>query len=129
MERLTPREVDDLLCQLALRSAEHADSILDLRELLLQGGHPGKCVRCFFTISHSFVNEQDAGILALRNWLERNVELAITADGCLLETIPFHPQPGVDLETYCRTAIRLVRLDRAYRQHAITIRFRYREAA
>lgn len=129
MERLTPREVDELLSLLAPRSARHADSLLDLRDLLRNGGHPGKCVRCFFTISQSLADDTDAGVTSLRNWLERNIELTVSTGTRVLETIPFRPSPGVDLETYCRNTIRTIRFDRAYRHRAITIRFRYREAA
>ena len=128
MERLTLREIDQLLSLLSPRAAGHADAILDLRELLRNGGHPGKCVRCFFTIAQS-LDEPDQGIEALRKWLERNVELAVSTGTRLLETIPFRPQPDADLETYCRNTIRSIRLDRSYRHRAITIRFRYRQAA
>ncbi len=129
MERLTPHEVDELLSLLTPHTAKHADSILDLRELLLQGGHPGKCVRCFFTLSQSLAGTPNDGVARLRRWLERNIELSVTANGKCLETIPFRSHPGTDLETFCRNAIRNIRLDRAYRQRAITIRFQYRAAA
>jgi hypothetical protein len=129
MERLTLREIDELLSQLSPRAADHADAILDLRELLRDGGHPGKCVRCFFTIAQSLADTPDHGVEALRKWLERNVELTVSAGAKLLETIPFRPQPDADLETYCRITIRSIRLDRSYSHPAITIRFRYRQAA
>ncbi len=129
MERLTPQEVNDLLTRLVPAAAGQADSLLDLRELLLSGGHPGKCVRCFFQISQAIEHQDDAGVGMLRRWLERHIELGVSSGPLRLETIPFRPAPGMDLETYCRQTIRNIRMDRAYRHRAITIRFQYREAA
>ena len=122
-------EVDELLSELAPYANQHTDEILNLRDTLLSGGHPGKCVRCFFTICQSAGFNSKTGISTFASWLERNIELTVSSGSRLLETLPLNISQGEDLESYCRNMIRGIRMDRSYAQNCITIRFRYRDAA
>ena len=51
--RKSYEEIDEILKPLAPVLAREADAILDLRELLVSQGHPGKCVKCFFSLDEA----------------------------------------------------------------------------
>ncbi len=119
--------MDHLLTAIVPRTPEGADHLLDLRELLMNRGHPGKCVRCFFALLGDL--HAPGALRPLRHWLEENIEVTVSIDGRTVETLLFHLSPDDSLEGYCQRTIRTVREDRAYHQPTITLGFRYREPA
>lgn len=122
-------DIDKILKPLAANLAHEADSVLDLRDLLVSQGHPGKCVKCFFRIFEAAGREGAARLAPLRHWLEQNVLIAVRAGGRELETLPFTPQDHESLEDFCMRAIRVIRLDRGYSQQQLDLAFRYKTAA
>ena len=127
MQRQIPDEIDGLLATLIPTLSEEADLILDLRALLKERGHPGKCVRCFFELFELAGANARPRLRMLQAWLEKHVELHVTSKGEILETIPFTVKSHEGLEDFCRDAIQRVRMDRSYRHKKITIGFQYRE--
>jgi hypothetical protein len=122
-------EIDGLLLPLAPVLAKEADAILDLRDLLMSKGHPGKCVRCFFqlfTAAGSSARPQMAPLIA---WLEANLEIAVHADGKELETLPVKLGEDEDLEGFCIRSIEKVRFDRGFTARRVNLAFRYKAAA
>ncbi|MES2995576.1 MAG: hypothetical protein V4733_02075 [Verrucomicrobiota bacterium] len=122
-------EVDALLKPLAAALAREADAILDLRELLVRQGHPGKCVRCFFRLFEAAAPEVTPRLVPLRNWLEGNVEISLRGNGRELEAIPFRLRDEENLEDFCLRSIREVMLDRGYREKKLELGFRYKALA
>lgn len=119
-------EIDDLLAGAKARDAEEADLLLDIRETLLNRGHPGKCVNCFFSLVG---RKRERNHLApLRIWLEENVEIAVSRDEEVLEAIPVRLEGERSLNEFCHRAMEMVREDRAYGGEELRLRFRYREA-
>jgi hypothetical protein len=125
----TPAEIDGLLCPLGPFLAKEADTLLDLRELLMSNGHPGKCVRCFFQLFSAAGSEALPKLAPLRAWMEERLEISVRADGRDLETLPVTMRQGEDLEAFCLRSIRQVRLDRTYRVRRLDLSFRYKAAA
>jgi hypothetical protein len=124
-------EIDGLLLPLAPVLAKQADAILDLRELLISKGHPGKCVRCFFQL-FSAANSNTAAmprLAPLIAWLEKNLEISVRADGVELETLPVQLRGAEDLESFCIRSIEQVRLDRGYTARRVDMAFRYKAVA
>lgn len=121
-------EIDQLLATLAPVLANEADLLLDLRDLLKQRGHPGKCVRCFFELFEVAGENARIRLKQLQNWLERHVELRVSSKGETLETLPFAVRSHEGLEEFCRAAIQRIRMDRSYKHKKITIAFQYRDA-
>ena len=126
---LTLQEIDALLLPLAPSLAREADTILDLRELLMTKGHPGKCVRCFFRLFTSAGSESLPKLTPLREFLERHLEIAVRADGSELETLPVQLRQGEDLEDFCLRSMKQVRLDRTFQARRVDLAFRYKVAA
>lgn len=126
---LTPHEIDALLMPLAPSLAREADTILDLRELLMTNGQPGKCVRCFFRLFTAAGTDSLPKLTPLREFLERHVEIAVRADGSELETIPVKLRQGEDLEDFCMRSMKQVRLDRTYQAQRVDLAFRFKAAA
>ncbi|MCW1923490.1 hypothetical protein OKA05_13075 [Luteolibacter arcticus] len=126
---LSPQEIDALLLPLAPSLAREADTILDLRELLMSKGHPGKCVRCFFRLFNAAGVESMPKLTPLRDFMERYLEIAVRADGSELETIPVRLRQGEDLEDFCLRSMKQVRLDRTYQAQRVNLAFRYKAAA
>ena len=122
-------EIDGLLLPLAPVLAKEADAILDLRELLMSKGHPGKCVRCFFRLFTAAGLDAMPKLAPLQAWLEQNLEISVRADGKELETLPVTLRKGEDLEAFCLRSIRKVRLDRSYQARRLDLAFRYKVAA
>lgn len=118
---------DHLLTAVIPRTPEGADHLLDLRELLMTRGHPGKCVRCFFALLGDL--HAPGALRPLRHWLEKNIEVSVSIEGRVVESLRFQLQPSESLEDYCQRTIRMVREDRSYRDPAITLGFRYRDTA
>lgn len=122
-------EIDALLLPLIQKDIRDADAILDLRELLISGGHPGKCVRCFFRL---FDSETHAGfplLAPLRRWLEAHVEIVVESRSKALEAIPLSFSADENLEEFCHRNIRSIRMDRGYDARHISLKFRYKTAA
>lgn len=117
--------IDRALSGIEPTSSEGADLLLDLRQLLLDQGHPGKCVRCFFGLLGDL--RQPGALRPIRLWLERNLEIVVHAKHGELETLPLELSAAGDLEDFCQRAIRTVREDRAYRDRELTLRFRFRD--
>lgn len=126
--RAAVNEIDALLLPLIQQEIRDADAILDLRELLLTGGHPGKCVRCFFRLFNSETRKGFPLLTPLRRWLESNVEIAVTSGQTVLETLPLSFSAQENLEEFCQRSINHVRLDRGYDAKHIAMTFRYKAA-
>jgi len=124
---VTAAEIQKLLPTVAPTTSEGADMLLDLRELLLQGGHPGKCVRCFFGLLGDL--RQPGALLPLRHWLENHLEIEVSADGREIDVLPVRLDRAADLEGYCHKAMDIIRNDRAFDAAQIAMRFRYKCAA
>lgn len=125
----TLEEIDHLLRPLAPALAREADAILDLRELLVSQGHPGKCVRCFFRLFEAAGTEMQPRLAPLQAWLEKHVEIAVRSDGEELETLPFTVKDDKDLEGFCLRSIDQVRMDRGYDASRLQLAFRYKARA
>lgn len=126
---LTLPEIDALLMPLAPSLAREADTILDLRELLMTNGEPGKCVRCFFRLFTAAGTDSLPKLAPLREFLERHLEIAVRADGSELETLPVKLRQGEDLEDFCMRSMKLVRLDRTFQAQRVNLAFRFKAAA
>jgi hypothetical protein len=127
--RAAASEIDALLLPLIQQDIRDADTILDLRELLLSGGHPGKCVRCFFRLFDSGTSKGFPVLAPLRRWLETNVEIVVTSGARLLEALPLHFAGEENLEEFCQRSMQHVRMDRGYDAKQIGMKFRYKIAA
>lgn len=120
-------EVKSLLGSLIPKTPEGADLVLDLRELLLSKGHPGKCVRCFFGLLGDL--GQPAALLPLRHWLEENLEVEVSATGQEIERMPVKLDQARSLEMFCHKAMETVQMDRAFSYPQITMSLRYKQSA
>lgn len=126
---LTLQEIDALLLPLAPSLAKEADTILDLRALLMTKGQPGKCVRCFFRLFTAAGADSLPKLTPLRDFLERHLEIAVRADGSELETLPVKLRQGEDLEDFCLRSMKQVRLDRTFQAKRVDLAFRFKVAA
>lgn len=122
-------EIDRILRPLAPVLAKEADAILDLRELLVRQGHPGKCVRCFFRLFEAAGSTVESGLQPLLTWLERNVEISVREQDRELETLPFVLGTEQDLESFCLSSIARIRMDRSYQAKRLQLAFRYKALA
>lgn len=124
---MTTHELQKMLNTVAPTTSEGADFLLDLRELLLSRGHAGKCVRCFFGLLGDL--RQPGALKPLRHWLERHLEVEVSADGREIDVLPVRLDEAADLESFCHRAIDTVRFDRSFRDQRIALRFRYKTVA
>lgn len=122
---MTRIDLAKLFASVAPKTSEGADLVLDLRDLLLSRGHPGKCIKCFFGLLGEL--DRPGSLAPLRLWLEERVEIAVSAEGNLLETLPVDLGKGEDLDSFCNRLIGAIREDRAYTDRHIDLKFRYRE--
>lgn len=125
----TAQEIDEILLPLAPVLAREADAILDLRELLISQGHPGKCVRCFFRLFEAAGEDWRSSLALLQSWLEKNVEISIRRNGEELEALPFALKNDEDLEKFCLRSIDHVRMDRHFGEGPLMLAFRYKSRA
>lgn len=124
---MTAEQIKELLPTLAPATPEGADLLLDLRELLLREGHPGKCVQCFFGLLGDL---RQPGVLSpLRHWLESRIELEVSADGREIDVLPVQLGRAKDIENYCREVIGVLRNDRVFTAKNIAVRFRFKNSA
>lgn len=124
---MTPNQVQELLKTVTPSTSEGADFLLDLRELLLSDGHAGRCVRCFFGLLGDL--RQPGDLKPLRHWLERHLEVEVSAGGREIDVLPVRLDQAADLESFCHRAIDTVRFDRSFEDPRIAPRFRYKETA
>ena len=122
-------EIDRILRPLAQVLAKEADAILDLRELLVRQGHPGKCVRCFFRLFEAVGSEMQPQLAPLLAWLESKVEISVRSEEVELETLPFVLADNEDLESFCLRSIESIRMDRNYSGSRLQLAFRYKSLA
>jgi len=122
-------EIDHILRPLAPVLAREADAILDLRELLMNQGHPGKCVRCFFRLFEAAGSKMQPQLVPLQAWLEKHLEISVRSEGNELETLPFTLGKDDDLESFCLRSIEQVRMDRGYQSSRLQLAFRYKALA
>lgn len=125
----TPEQIDGLLLPLAPALAKEADALLDLRDLLISKGHPGKCVRCFFRLFAAAGSDALPMLAPLRAWMEENLEISVRADGAELESMPVKLRRQEGLEAFCLRSIQKVRMDRSYRARRLDLAFRYKAQA
>jgi len=121
---VTTSELQRLLASVTPTTSEGADLLLDLRELLLSDGHPGKCVRCFFGLLGDL--HQPGALTPLRHWLERHLEVEVSAAGRQLETLPVRLDGVASLESFCHRAIETIRHDRSFGDSRIELQLRYK---
>lgn len=121
---MQPEKFGQLLAQAKPLTPEGADLILDLRELLLNGGHPGTCVQCFFALLGNL--ERPSALSPLRHWLEKSLEVAVSINGETRETLPVSLSGSRNLVDYCEQVTDLIRNDRSYSENQIELTFRYR---
>ncbi|MEM9080016.1 MAG: hypothetical protein AAGC74_04920 [Verrucomicrobiota bacterium] len=121
---MTTTEVNQLLAPARPLNSTGADLLLDLRDLLLQSGHPGECVQCFFALLNNLESPQS--LSALKDWLETHLEIALRIDGQTQETLPIRLGTSQSLHDYCHRVIDLVRHDRAYLADRVALTFQYR---
>lgn len=124
-----PSEIDLLLAPLAPVLAKEADTLLDLRELLANRGHPGKCVRCFFKLFGAAGSEDRPRLRPLISWMKEHLEISVSGDGSSLEILPVDLKPDEDLESFCFRTIKSVRMDRSYAAKRLRLAFRYKRLA
>ncbi len=117
-----------MLRPLAPVLSREADALLDLREALVHQGHPGTCVRCFFQLFEAAEGDFEKQFEPLRNWLEANVEISISAKAEVLETFPLVLEHR-DLASFCQQSITTVRMDRGYPHPELRLQFQYKSAA
>lgn len=122
-------EIDRLLSPLAPVLAKEADAILDLRELLVHQGHPGKCVRCFFRLFEAVGSQMQPQLAPLLAWLQSKVEISVGSEGRELETLPFVLADDEDLESFCLRSIESIRMDRNHSGSRLLLSFRYKSLA
>ncbi len=120
---MSPHEVDLLLSQARPLTPRGADLVLDLRQLLLDQGHPGDCVHCFFSLLGDL--KQPAALRPLKTWLENHLEIAVKVDDELKETLPVEFNLSQNLHDYCHHVIETVQQDRAYQGQKIQLAFSY----
>ena len=109
--------------------AKEADAILDLRELLIGQGHPGKCVRCFFRLFEAAGSALMPGLAPLKGWLEKHLEIAVRSGDEDLETFPAVPGADEDLESFCLRYMEQPRMDHGYNDSRLELSFRYKALA
>lgn len=117
-------DLNSLLLNVIPKTSAGADLVLDLRDLLMTRGHPGKCVRCFFGLLGQL--DRPGALLPLRHWLEQNIEVEVRADGEIAETFPVNLEASDDIHGYCERTIRSMCEDRAYSARRLDLSFRYR---
>lgn len=120
-------QVDLLLNQARPSTSEGIDHLLDLRELLLNDGHPGSCVQCFFSLLGDL--DRPASLRPLRTWLEDHLEIAVRIDGEVMERFPVRFGKSQNLHQFCKHTAEVIRNDRSYRAENIHLSFQYAQAA
>lgn len=124
---MTADQIKKLLPTLAPATPEGADLLLDLRDLLLRDGHPGKCVQCFFGLLGDL--RQPGALSPLRHWLESRIELEVSANGQEIDILPVRLGHATDIQNYCQEVIGVLRNDRAFTAAHIAVRFRFKNKA
>jgi len=124
-----PRQVIAPLCQPFSRQA---DQILDLYEMTQPSVRkPGRCLRCFYDLlSSSATPQKMAALSPLREWIEENLEIAVSEqDAHEAGTIPVRlEQP--DLESFCESAMLRARETYLSQARNVLLEIRYKlEAA
>jgi len=116
-------KVNQLLPKARPLTPEGADLFLDLRELLLENGHPGDCVQCFFNLLDNL--DRPESLIPLRHWLESNIEIAVEINEQTRETFPVRFGKTKSLSDYCQRIFNIIREDRAYTERNILLSFQY----
>jgi len=119
--------LQDALSDIHPMTSEGADALLDLRDLLMSDGHPGTCVKCFFTLLGDL--GKTGALRPLKRLLEERFEVEVSAECGELETMTLNLDAGSDLESFCMHAMEIVRYDRAYRERQIMLRLRRKKIA
>ncbi|MFC7338339.1 hypothetical protein ACFQY0_14190 [Haloferula chungangensis] len=122
---MTSSELQQLLASITPTTSEGADLLLDLRDLLISQGHPGKCVRCFFGLLGDLA--QPGALNPLRHWLEENLEVEVRANGREIDSLPVRLNRAADLDSFCHEAINKIRFDRSFKDAHIQLRFRFKD--
>lgn len=120
-------QVNQLLNQARPRTSEAADLLLDLRDLLLNDGHPGSCVQCFFSLLGNL--DHPGSLKPLRVWFEDHLEIAVRIDGEVQERFPVRFGKSRNLRQFCADTAQVIRNDRSYRAENIHLSFQYAKAA
>ena len=105
-------------------TSEGADALLDLREILMAEGHPGECLKCFFTLLGDL--KKPGALRPLRKFLEERCEVEVCGESSELEAMPLRLEQGTDLVSFCHRAMETIRDDRAYAERSITMRVRWK---
>ena len=120
---MSPLEFQKLLSKAVPLTPEGADLVLDLRQTLLEKGHPGTCVQCFFSLLGSL--QRPGALNPLKHWLESHLVVAVRIDGKIREHFPVRIGNTRSLEDYCQKTAQIIRTDRAYKEEQIFLSFQY----
>ena len=120
---------DPVLAPLAAPFRREADTLLDLRDCVVNEVRPGRCVACYFALQSSAAERAIAALCPLRQWLEERIEVvAFGASREALETLPLNLE-GENLEGFCREVMAEFQENRAYALDSIQLEFRYKAVA
>jgi hypothetical protein len=121
-----PRNVIEPLCRPFSRQADH---LLDLYEMTrLPARHPGRCLRCFYDLFQAASPEKRKALDPLRQWIEDNLEIAVSADRGRPATLPIRLEEP-DLESFCQGAMSRVREERLTDAERVSLEIRFKAAA
>lgn len=124
---MTPLKFQQLLSGAKPLTPEGADLVLDLREILLENGHAGTCVSCFFSLLGDL--EQPGVLNPLKHWLEAHLVVAVQINGETRERLPVKLGNAKNLQDYCLGMVGTIRNDRAYEEDKIHLSFQYSDSS
>lgn len=120
--------IDPLLASLARPFNGQGDTLLELRDCVVNTVKPGRCIACYFALSDRAAVKM-AALCPLRQWLETHIEvIARDEEKRVLETLPLSLTTP-DLESCCREIMAEFQDNRAYTASRINLEFRFKAAA
>jgi hypothetical protein len=126
---VTSDQVDAVISGLCPLFSRYADEILDLRSSARKRVRPGMCVRCYFQLYARADAASQTVLYPLRSWLESNIEIiARDKKEQVIERLPL-TLDSTDLQSYCHQLMDEFRENRVYSTEALSLEFRYKEAA
>lgn len=119
-------ELDQALAPVAQNLAHRGDDLLDLRDAVLEGTNPGRCLSCYYKIYGSAPSPEP--ILApLRRWLESHLEIvAKDQEQRELERLPVRLHRH-DLESFCQEMMDEILWNRTYQADSIELTLDFKQ--
>lgn len=119
-----------VLATLARPFSRNADTLLDLRQWVGDERRVGSYVKAYFDLlqSSSVGGEAARGLVAMRQWLEANLEIVVLEGTTKerLESWPLRLEGESSLEGFCRKAMDQLREDRCHTAPRLQMEFRFR---